>query len=87
MIGISPRARCNVPPRNPLTGETNKSFVRNVIQSRSKSLPEGALLPKFGNFYHLTVNTYIPESEKEKILRVGDQVQLIEPVDLSSISS
>lgn len=86
MIGISPRARCNVPPRNPFTGETDKSFVRNVIQSRSKSLPVDSRLPEYGNFYHLTVNTYIPESQKGKILRVGDKLELIEPVDLSSIN-
>lgn len=86
MIGISPRARCNVPPRNPFTGETNKSFVKNVIKSRSQSLPDNSRLPKYGNFYHLTVNTYIPESEKGKVIKVGDRIQLIEPVDLSSMS-
>lgn len=83
MIGISPRARCNVPPRNPLTGETDKSFVRNVIKSRTGTLPEGSRIPKYGNLYHLTVNTYLPESEKDKIIRVGDTVELIEPVKLS----
>ena len=84
MIGISPRARCNVPPRDPFTGETDKSFVKNVIKSRKESLPKDSRLPKFGNFYHLTVNTYLPESEKGKILKVGDQVQLIEPVELGN---
>lgn len=87
MIGISPRARCNVPPRDPFTGETDKSFIRNVVQSRSKSLPVDSRLPKFGNFYHLTVNTYIPESEKGKKLRVGDTLKLIGPMNLSSILS
>jgi uncharacterized protein len=84
MIGISPRARCNVPPRDPFTGETDKAFVKNVIKSRKESLPENSRLPKFGNFYQLTVNTYLPETEKGKILRVGDSVQLIEPIEFGN---
>lgn len=84
MIGISPRARCNVPPRNPFTGETDKTFVKSVIQSRTKSLPEGSRLPLFGNFYQFTVNTYLPKSEMGKKIKLGDQIELIEPVELSS---
>ena len=82
MIGVSPRARCNVPPRNPLTGETNKQFIKQMMESRSQSLPNESALPKHGGFYHLTVNTYVPESEKGKVLRVGDPIKIIEPVKL-----
>jgi len=79
MIGVSPRARCNVPPRNPLTGETDKTFVKKMIASRNNSLPEESRLPLYGNSYHLTVNTYVPESQQGKIIKLGDPVKILEP--------
>ncbi len=82
MIGISPRARCNVPPRNPHTGETNKEFVKRMIESRSQSLPNKSLLPQHGNLYHLTVNTYLPENQKGKTLRLGDEIKILGPINL-----
>lgn len=86
MIGISPRARCNVPPRHPLTGETNKDFVKNMIERRNNSLPKDSTLPLFGrNTYYLTVNTYLPESEEGKMIRVGDRVEILEPVPLNKL--
>lgn len=83
MIGISPRARCNVPPRNPLTGETDKSFVKRMMKSRNNSLPAQSKLPLYGSNYHLTVNTYIPESQKGKTIKSGDLIEIIEPVSLN----
>tara|TARA_R110002096_G_scaffold413811_1_gene614738 strand:+ start:11386 stop:12192 length:807 start_codon:yes stop_codon:yes gene_type:complete len=77
MIGISPRARCNVPPRNPLTGETDKSFVKKMIRSREENLPKGSLVPNYGSLYHLTVNTYVPDNQKGKTLFLGDEVEVI----------
>lgn len=85
MIGISPRARCNVPPRNPLTGITDKTFVKRMMQSRGNSLPEGSHLPEYGNLYHLAINTYIPYTENGKRLHVGDELKLIGPVKLDSL--
>jgi uncharacterized protein YcbX len=82
MIGISPRARCNVPPRDPFTGKTDKTFVKRMIKSRERTLPENSHIPAYGNLYHLTINTYIAESEKGKWLRIGDELQIIEPVRL-----
>ena len=84
MIGISPRARCNVPPRNPLTGITDKSFVKRMMKHREKTLPENSHIPAYGSLYHLTINTYIPESQKGKWLRVGDELKIAEPVRLES---
>lgn len=83
MIGISPRARCNVPPKNPLTGETNKNFVKTMMDSREASLPENSVLPQFGGNYHIAVNTYIPETEAGKMISVGDPIRIIGPVNLS----
>jgi len=82
MIGVSPRARCNVPPRNPYTGETDKSFVKKMIASRDRSLPKESNLAKYGNTYHLTINTYLPDSELGKKIQVGDQLEILEAVNL-----
>ncbi len=86
MIGVSPRARCNVPPRDPLTGITDKTFVKRMMKSREKSLPAKSHIPEYGSLYHLTINTYIPETQKGKWIRVGDELKIIEPVQLESAS-
>ncbi len=86
MIGVSPRARCNVPPRNPLTGITDKTFVKRMMKNRENTLPENSHIPAYGSLYHLTINTYIPESQKGKWLRVGDKLKIIEPVRLENAS-
>ncbi len=85
MIGVSPRARCNVPPRDPLTGITDKTFVKRMMKSREATLPEKSHLPEYGNLYHLTINTYIPESQKGKWLRVGDELKILESVKLDGV--
>ncbi len=76
MIGIGPRARCNVPPRDPYSGETDKTFAKKMMASRSKNLPIGSTLTEHGNFYHLTVNTYVPQSETGKLIRLGDKIEI-----------
>ncbi len=82
MIGVDPRARCNVPPRNPMNGETDKSFVKKMMQSRLSSLPEESTLLQYGNAYQLTVNTYLDPDQKGKIIKVGDTVEIKEAVKL-----
>ncbi len=82
MVGVTPRARCNVPPRDPLTGVPNKTFVRRVMKAREATLPKDSVLPAHGGFYHLTVDTYLPDTETGKILRVGDKVEIGAPVIL-----
>jgi uncharacterized protein YcbX len=86
MIGVSPRARCNVPPRDPLTGITDKTFVKRMIKSRENTLPKNSHLPDYGSLYHLSIDTYIPESQKGKFLRVGDELKIIEPISLEDPS-
>ncbi len=82
MIGVSPRARCNVPLRDPFTGITDKTFVKRMMKRREATLPKESHLPEYGNLYHLTINTYIPETQKGKWIRVGDEVKVIEPIQL-----
>jgi uncharacterized protein len=80
IVGVSPRARCNVPPRDPHTGVPDKTFVRRMMKSREASLPEESLLPAHGGFYHLTINTYLPDTETGKKLRLGDRVEVLASV-------
>jgi hypothetical protein len=75
-----------VPPRNPLTGITDKGFVKRMMKSREATLPKNSHLPEYGNLYHLTINTYISETQKGKWLRVGDALKIIEPVRLERAS-
>ncbi|WP_109299774.1 MOSC domain-containing protein [Aquimarina sp. AU474] len=82
MIGVSPRARCNVPPQDPFTGEADRSFARKMMKSRANSLPEDSDLAHYGSMYHLTVNTYLPETEKGKWITLGDTIEIGEPVNL-----
>jgi hypothetical protein len=86
MIGVSPRARCNVPPRDPLTGITDKSFVKRMMKRRQNTLPEKSHIPAYGSLYHLTTNTYIPETQNGRWLRVGDELTILESVRLESAS-
>jgi uncharacterized protein YcbX len=82
MMGISPRDRCNVPPRNPLTGETDKTFVKRMIASREKTLPTFSNLNAFGNMYQLSVDTYLPPTEVGKKIRIGDPIRIGNIIDL-----
>jgi uncharacterized protein len=82
MVGVSPRVRCNVPPRDPHTGVPEKNFVRRVMKAREATLPHDSVLPAHGGFYHLTVDTYLPDTETGKVLHVGDKVEIIGPVVL-----
>lgn len=77
LIGVSLRARCNVPPRNPLTGETDKSFVKNMIQARAANIPTWSYLSRLENPYHLSVNCFVPDSETGKYLHIGDEVRIV----------
>ena len=82
MIGISPRARCNVPPRDPHTGITDKTFIKAMMNNRASSLSSASKLLQYGGYYQLSVDTHIPESEKGKILKVGDEIKIIGIVHL-----
>jgi uncharacterized protein len=77
VIGISLRARCNVPPRDPFTGQTDKTFIKRLIESREHTIPAWSQIQKLGSLYHLTVDTFIPDSEVGKQLCIGDSIQLI----------
>jgi uncharacterized protein YcbX len=84
LLGMRPRARCNVPPRDPLTGETDKEFVKKMVSSRQEKLPTWSRLESFGGYYHLAVDTFIPDTERGKRIWLGDPIKILAPVELPS---
>ncbi|MEO8147534.1 MAG: MOSC N-terminal beta barrel domain-containing protein [Bacteroidia bacterium] len=76
-FGMSPRARCVVPTRNPETGEVIHAFPKTFARHRAASLSEFSLLKEYGHHYHLTVNCYVPSTEVGKWINVGDEIETI----------
>ena len=79
IAGIKLRARCNVPPQDLMTGDLDKSFVKKMIAARDKNVPDWSMVRELPSLYHLTVDCFIPDTEKGKFINVGDQVEIIEP--------
>jgi uncharacterized protein YcbX len=77
MFGMSPRARCVVPTRNPQTGEVTHAFPKIFSKQRAASKPDWSTLDNYGHHFFLTVNCYIPETETGKFIAVGDEVSII----------
>ncbi len=76
LIGISPRARCIVPTRDPLTGITYPRFTKIFTEARMTTLPEWSTLNEYDHFYYLNVDVLIPDSETGKKIRLGDRINI-----------
>jgi uncharacterized protein YcbX len=74
-LGHNPCQRCVVPTRDPDSGQAVTDFQKKFMEQRKKSLPPWANAQRFNHFYRFAVNTSVPPSEAEKILRVGDAVE------------
>lgn len=85
MFGISPRARCSVPPRNPLTGEADKMFVKQMMDRRQETLPTKSLLPEYPNLYYLSINTFLPKDQAGKSLKLGDSFHVLGKESIASL--
>lgn len=77
LMGISPRARCVVPTRDPETAEVTHAFPKSFAKHRASTLPEWSTLEEYGHYYYLSVDCYIPASEVEKEIKVGDGVVVL----------
>ena len=77
VFGMSPRARCVVPTRNPESGEVTHAFPKTFARNRALELPEWSHLEEFGNHYYLTVNCHIPPTEVSKWIRIGDEINIV----------
>lgn len=77
MEGVYPCERCVVPSRNPITGEAYRNFQRMLAIRRRENMPAWAELSSFPHFYHFCVLTRVAASEAGKVLRVGDEVEVL----------
>jgi len=85
MTGISPRARCNVPPQNPTSGEMDYHFVKDMISSRNNHPQSNEKILQYGRqSYFLTVNVYVAKSEAGKKLSLKNKIEILEPVQLQA---
>ncbi len=75
--GVNPCQRCVVPTRDSLTSKTYPDFQKIFVAKRQETLPSWVSASRFNHFYRLSVNTRIPESETDKILRLEDEVTIL----------
>ena len=73
-FGINPCQRCVVVTRDSQTGVADRNFQKTFIQKRRDSLPNGVEISRFNHYFRLAVNTQIPTSETEKIIKIGDKL-------------
>lgn len=74
--GVQPTPRCVVPLRDPQTGEETEDFRSRFLRRREETYPAWGDEDAFEHYFHLMVNTHIPDSEVGKEIRVGDAVKL-----------
>lgn len=77
IAGNSLRARCNVPPKDPLTGELDKKFVAAMLRAREKNIPDWSCVGELDSLYYLSVDCSLPASEKGKRINIGDELVII----------
>lgn len=75
--GVSPRARCTVPPHHTKTGQVITGFQKMFASKRAACLPDWSLLKQYGHYYHMAVDCHLPDSETGKVIRIGDELQII----------
>lgn len=76
--GTNPCARCVVPARDALTGETLPGFAKLVAGKRAVTLPAWTSRARFDHYYRLATNTRTPSGEAGKVVAIGAPVTLCE---------
>jgi uncharacterized protein len=77
LFGMSPRARCVVPTRNPENGEVIHAFPKSFARHRAQALPAWSRLEEYGHYYFLSVDCFIPASEIGKTIETGSKLKII----------
>lgn len=75
--GINPCQRCVVPPRDPITGANDDSFVRRFVELRERTLPSWSTRDRFDHFYRIAINTRLAAETRGRTIRVGDRVEIL----------
>ena len=78
--GVNPCQRCIVPTRDARTGAMTHAFSRTFATRRAETLPAWTDRDRFDHFYRLAVNTRLSPRASGGIIRVGDEVQIVETV-------
>jgi uncharacterized protein YcbX len=73
-FGTNPCQRCPVPIRDPYTGQVYPKFQKIFTHQRELTLPMNIERSRFNHFYRLALNTRIPLTESDKVLKLGDCV-------------
>lgn len=76
--GVEPCARCVVPTRDPETGEPLEGFRERFVERRAATFPEWADRDAFPHDYALMLIAQVDEADRDKTLRVGDEVRVVE---------
>ena len=76
--GVQPTPRCAVPLRDPYTGEETDDFRTRFIRRREARYPEWGDEAALDHYFHLMVNTHVPETEVGKSIAVGDDVTVLD---------
>ena len=75
LLATGPRARCNVPPRNPETGIPVSGFAKDFVNFRRSNLRNNSMLSEYGHLYYLTVDTLIDLNQIGKTIYKRDPVE------------
>ena len=83
-IGVAPRVRCPVPPRDSRTSEVDAHFVEDHIAHRNKYGKDG-LLAYGKSTYYFAVDVFLAKPEAGKHIRKGDSITLGKEVKLEPL--
>ena len=78
--GVNPCHRCIVPTRNSQTGDTILRFAKDFAIRRQQTMPEWVNKDRFDHIYRLSVNTRLAPVNSGGVIRVGDEVRVLETV-------
>jgi hypothetical protein len=70
--------------RNSQTGEADPNFQKTFVTQRRETLPEWVDRSRFNHCYRLAVNTRVPDSEAGKIICIGDELRMFDPLRFAS---
>ncbi|MFC3477179.1 MOSC domain-containing protein [Halobacterium litoreum] len=76
--GVKPCGRCVVPTRDPDTGDPLPGFRERFVERRRETLPEWVDRDAFDHFYVVMLLASVPEADRGKTIRVGDDVTVVE---------
>jgi ferredoxin-NADP reductase/uncharacterized protein YcbX len=86
--GVNPCQRCVVPPRDPLTGANDETFVRRFTELRARTLPLWSTRERFNHFYRVAINTRPHGDQSGRVLCIGDRIEVVDvPGEVSTAGS